>query len=100
MRYAKWKTGLNIESEFLKSLTFLNDIFGLICKNYGNDREEYYRRMVNFQNTYQYENFINSYVKRMVTAVSSLNMSTWRKASKKATKNPLFYRELMREINE
>ena len=56
--------------------------------------------MNNFQNSMQYEKFINSAVKRMVLPIDVGNQRTWREAAKKATKSKFLYRLLMDELKQ
>lgn len=56
--------------------------------------------MQKLQNSTEYQNYIENSVRRMVTPLAVQNMATWREAARKASKNPLFYTNLMREVNE
>ena len=83
MKYSIWNQTRRIENEYVKSLYTLCDMFRKIAESVGEDQELYRQRMNNFQNSYQYEKFITSAVKRMVTPLSSINEQTWRKAAHK-----------------
>ena len=95
-----WRRSKRIESEYLKSLLKLCDIFKRIASSSGGDQEKYVRRMRNFQNSVQYEKYITSAVKRMVTPLDVANQSTWRKAAKKATKGKFLYGVLVDELQQ
>ncbi len=100
MENEKWKTGLNIELDFLRSLKTLVSTFTQIAQETNGDINEYKQRMQALQNSTEYANYIDNSVRRMVTPLAVQNMATWRKAAKKASKNPLFYFMLMRELND
>lgn len=95
-----WRRSKRIESEYLKSLLKLCDIFKRIASSSGGDQEKYVRRMRNFQNSVQYEKYITSAVKRMVTPLDVANQSTWRKAAKKASKGKFLYGVLVDELQQ
>ena len=99
MKYKAWDKAKSAEEGFLKALNKLVSYFELIAEQ-SKDLKEYQRKMNRFQNSEEFERFIFYSVRRMVTPVATMNMSTWRKAAKKATKNPFLYRALLREINE
>lgn len=100
MKYTKWKVGLNVEFSFLRSLNTLVSVFRQICKETKENQIEYKQRMQKLQNSTEYQNYIENSVRRMVTPLAVQNMATWREAARKASKNPLFYTNLMREVNE
>lgn len=100
MREEAWRRSKRIEDEFLSSLNYLVSLFRKIAYSVGEDQKEYARRMEAFQNSYEFDKFIASSVRRMVTPLAMANRGTWRKAAKEQTKNPFFYRQLMREIDE
>lgn len=100
MKYDIWRRSKSIESEYLKSLLKLCDLFRKIAESSGGDQEKYVRRMRNFQNSVQYEKYITSVVKRMVTPLDVANQSTWRKAAKKATKGKFLYGVLVDELQQ
>lgn len=99
MKKNEWKTTKLIQDSFGKTLNILVDLFNQIAVSSGNDRDKYNEEMRNFQNSSAFNSFIYSSVRRMVTPIAVNNMRTWRRAAKQATKNPLLYRLLMREIN-
>lgn len=99
MKYKAWDKAKSIEESFTRALNKLTSMFRQIAEQ-SEDLKEYQRKMGEFQNSEEFENFILSSVRRMVTPIAVMNMSTWRKAAKKATKNPLLYRVLLSEINE
>lgn len=99
MKKDDWKTTRIIQDSFLDTLGKLNELFNFIATSSGSDRDKYNEQMRNFQNSEPFNSFVYSAVRRMVTPIAVQNMRTWRKAAKKATKNPYLYRLLMREIN-
>ncbi len=99
MKKDEWKTTRIIQDSFLDTLGKLNELFNFIATSSGSDRDKYNEQMRNFQNSEPFNSFVYSAVRRMVTPIAIQNMRTWRKAAKKATKNPYLYRLLMREIN-
>lgn len=99
MRYQNWRGIKSVETEFLKSLNFIADLFLKICELSGDDQNEYIKRMDNFQNSNAYENFIYSAVRRMVTPLAVKNFDTWRKAARVGTRSKSFYDLLIHEIN-
>lgn len=99
MKKDDWKTTRILQDSFLNTLGKLNEIFNFIATSSGSDRDKYNEQMRNFQNSEPFNSFVYSAVRRMVTPIAIQNMRTWRKAAKKATKNPYLYRLLMREIN-
>lgn len=100
MKYDRWRTSKRIETEYLNSLMLLCNMFKKIAESSGGDQAKYVRRMRNFQNSVQYEKFITSAVKRMVTPLDAYNQTTWRKAAKKATKGKSLYRVLVDELQQ
>lgn len=100
MRFNLWRRARSVENEYLKSLYIICDIFTKIAQSSGNDQQKYIQKMNNFQNSYQYEKFIMSTVKRMVTPLSVDNMRTWRQAARKSTKGKFLYRVLMEELDQ
>lgn len=100
MKYSLWRQSRRIENEYLKSLFTLCDMFRKIAESVGEDQELYRRRMNNFQNSYQYEKFITSAVKRMVTPISVMNEQTWRKAARKSTRSKFLFGLLIDEIKQ
>lgn len=100
MRFNLWRRARSVENEYLKSLYIICDIFKKIAQSSGNDQQKYIQKMNNFQNSYQYEKFIMSTVKRMVTPLSVDNMRTWRQAARKSTKGKFLYRVLVEELDQ
>lgn len=100
MKYSIWNQTRRIENEYVKSLYTLCDMFRKIAESVGEDQELYRQRMNNFQNSYQYEKFITSAVKRMVTPLSSINEQTWRKAARKSTQSKFLYGLLIDDIKQ
>lgn len=100
MREEAWRRSKRIEDEFLSSLNYLVGLFNKIAYSVGEDHKEYVRKMDEFQNSYQFDKFLASSVRRMVTPLAMANFGTWRKAAQEQTKNPLIYRSLIGEINE
>lgn len=100
MTYKDWKRIKTVEKEYLNTLLKLVKIFKKIANSSGNDQQKYIDSMNNFQNSMQYEKFINSAVKRMVLPLDVGNQRTWREAAKKATKSKFLYRLLMDELKQ
>lgn len=99
MKFRVWKGQLKVEAEYRKALEVLCDIFDHIAKSSGADQEKYRRKMLNFQNSKAFDNYVESIVRRMVTPISVANMRTWRLASKKSTKGLLIYKLLKDEVD-
>lgn len=100
MTYKDWKRIKTVEKEYLNTLLKLVKIFKKIANSSGSDQQKYIDSMNNFQNSMQYEKFINSAVKRMVLPLDVGNQKTWREAAKKATKGKFLYRLLMDELKQ
>lgn len=99
MKFKVWKGQLRVEADYRKVLDVLCDIFESIAKSSGSDQEKYRAKMLNFQNSKAFDNYIESIVRRMVTPISVANMRTWRLASKKSTKGLLIYKLLKDEVD-
>ena len=100
MTYKDWRRIKTVEKEYLNTLLKLVKIFKKIANSSGSDQQKYIDSMNNFQNSMQYEKFINSAVKRMVLPLDVGNQRTWREAAKKATKSKFLYRLLMDELKQ
>lgn len=100
MTYKDWKRIKTVEKEYLNALLKLVKIFKKIANSSGSDQQKYIDSMNNFQNSMQYEKFINSAVKRMVLPLDVGNQRTWREAAKKATKGKFLYHLLMDELKQ
>lgn len=100
MTYKDWRIIKTVEKEYLNTLLKLVKIFKKIANSSGSDQHKYIDSMNNFQNSMQYEKFINSAVKRMVLPLDVGNQRTWREAAKKATKSKFLYRLLMDELKQ
>lgn len=100
MTYKDWKRIKTVEKEYLNTLLKLVKIFKKIANSSGSDQQKYIASMNSFQNSMQYEKFINSAVKRMVLPLDVGNQRTWREAAKKATKGKFLYRLLMDELKQ
>ena len=100
MGYEIWKRSKRIENEFLRSLEKLCNTFVKIAKATGSDQQKYINAMRNFQNSIEYERYITSAVKRMVTPLGISNQRTWRMAAKKAAKGKILYRSLVEELRQ
>ena len=98
--FSKWKTTLKVEKEFLRSLDVIVKLFVKIANNADGDIEKYRRQMNNFQNSYQYERYITSIVKNMVTPIEVQNERTWREAARKSTRGRFLYNLLMEELKQ
>ncbi len=100
MKFDSWRRLKSVEKEFLKSLYKLSDIFVRLAKTYSNDQQRYREAMKEFQESEQYERYINSAVKRMITPLDVSNQKTWREAAKKAAKGTYLYHVLMDELRQ
>lgn len=100
MRFRLWRRARSVETEYLKSLCILCDMFDRIAKATANDQNKYVQSMNEFQNSYQYEKFVTSMVKRMVTPLAVDNMRTWREAAKKSTRGKFLYGILEDELKQ
>ena len=100
MKYSIWRQSRRIENEYLKTLYTLCDMFKKIAQSAGEDQALYVQRMNQFQNSYQYEKYIMSAVKRMVTPLSDVNGDTWRQAARKSTRSRFLYSLLMEELKQ
>ena len=100
MKYSIWRQSRRIENEYLKTLYTLCDMFRKIAHSVGEDQALYIQRMNQFQNSYQYEKYIMSAVKRMVTPIADINAKTWREAARKSTRGRFLYDLLMEELQQ
>lgn len=100
MKYSIWRQSRRIENEYLKTLYTLCDMFRKIAQSIGGDQTLYMQRMNQFQNSYQYEKYIMSAVKRMVTPIADINAKTWREAARKSTRGRFLYDLLMEELQQ
>lgn len=100
MKYSIWGQSKRIENEYLKTLYTLCNAFKKIARSVGEDQELYVQRMNQFQNSYQYEKYIMSAVKRMVTPLEEINARTWREAARKRTRSNFLYSLLMEELKQ
>lgn len=100
MKKEAWRATRRIEEEFSTSLSYLSSLFGKICDKTGSDQAKYTERMENFQKSRQFERYIYSSVKRMVTPLARGNFDTWRKVARLSTKNPFVYRTLLKNIKD
>ena len=100
MKYSIWRQSRRIENEYLKTLYTLCDMFRKIAQSVGEDQALYMQRMNQFQNSYQYEKYIMSAVKRMVTPIADINAKTWREAARKSTRGHFLYDLLMEELQQ
>ena len=100
MKYSIWRQSRRIENEYLKTLYTLCDMFKKIAQSVGEDQALYMQRMNQFQNSYQYEKYIMSAVKRMVTPIADINAKTWREAARKSTRGRFLYDLLMEELKQ
>lgn len=100
MKYNLWRSIKSVETEYLKSLNVLCDMFSKIAKASNGNGDLYINKMLEFQNSVQYQKYIYSIVKRMIYPLSVNNKKIWKKAVNGKSMNKLFYRALMREIDE
>lgn len=95
-----WRRARRVEAEFRKALEVLCDMFDKIALQSAGDINYFTSKMNEFQNSFQYEQYINSIVERMVTPLDVANQKTWREAAKKATRGQFFYDLLIKEMNQ
>lgn len=100
MRYTAWRASKEIEKNFLKSLMRLVKLFSNIADSSKGDNRLFRYKMSKFQDSVEYNRYINSIVKRMVIPVSRINADTWRKAARRSTKSRFIYKTLMANIND
>lgn len=100
MAFSMWRRARSVESSYRKALYSLVDIFHQIADFSKGDQKVYVRKMNEFQNSDEYEEFIISTVRRMVTPLAIHNERTWREAARKATKGRLLYGALTTELSE
>lgn len=100
MKYDMWRRARRVEAEFRKALEVLCDMFDKIALQSAGDINYFTSKMNEFQNSFQYEQYINSIVERMVTPLDVANQKTWREAAKKATRSQFFYDLLIKEMNQ
>lgn len=100
MKYDMWRRARRVEAEFRKALEVLCDMFDKIALQSAGDINYFTSKMNKFQNSFQYEQYINSIVERMVTPLDVANQKTWREAAKKATRGQFFYDLLIKEMNQ
>lgn len=98
MKYESWKSLNKVETEFLKSMNKIVKMLNRIAKLSGDNQQKYIDEINDFQNSKSYNSFVYSSVKRMVTAVTKYNYSTWRKAARERTKSRFIYSTLMDDI--
>nr|DAJ94248.1 MAG TPA: Minor capsid component [Caudoviricetes sp.] len=75
-------------------------MFKKIAQSVGEDQALYVQRMNQFQSSYQYEKYIMSAVKRMVTPLADMNWRTWREAARKSTQGRFLYSLLTEELEQ
>lgn len=100
MAFTMWKRARNVEASYKKALYSLVDIFRQIAVFSNGNQQLYVRKMNEFQNSDEYETFITSTVRRMVTPLAIHNERTWREAARKASKGRLIYGALTTELSE
>ncbi len=100
MAFTMWKRARNVEASYKKALYSLVDIFRQIAVFSNGNQQLYVRKMNEFQNSDEYEEFITSTVRRMVTPLAIHNERTWREAARKASKGRLIYGALTSELSE
>lgn len=100
MAFTMWRRARNIENAYREALYSLVDLFDQIAHSSGTDQNLYTRRMDAFQNSDEYNTFILSVVRRMVTPLAVNNERTWREAARKATKGRMLYKALVEELDK
>ena len=100
MKFDRWRRLRSVEYEFRNSLLKICKLFNKIATSTQQDKQAYINAMNNFQNSYEYNRFVSSAVKRMVTGLYQGNSNTWREAARKATKGKMLYGALMEELRK
>ena len=100
MKFDRWRRLRSVEYEFRNSLLKICKLFNKIATSTQQDQQAYINAMNNFQNSDEYNRFIGSAVKRMVTGLYQSNSNTWREAARKATKGKMLYGALMEELRK
>lgn len=100
MKFDRWRRLRSVEYEFRNSLLKICKLFNKIATSTQQDQQAYINAMNNFQNSDEYNRFIGSAVKRMVTGLYQSNSNTWREAARKATKGKMLYGALMEELKK
>ena len=100
MKFDRWRRLRSVEYEFRNSLLKICKLFNKIAISTQQDKQAYINAMNNFQNSDEYNRFIGSAVKRMVTGLYQSNSNTWREAARKATKGKMLYGALMEELRK
>ena len=100
MKFDRWRRLRSVEYEFRNSLLKICKLFNKIAISTQQDQQAYINAMNNFQNSDEYNRFIGSAVKRMVTGLYQSNSNTWREAARKATKGKMLYGALMEELRK
>ena len=98
MKYNAWNKSNKIQADFEKALNKIRRYLLRIANT--SDINEFINNMNKFQNSDLFKRLVYTSVKNMVTPLAIMNMKTWRKAAKKATKNPLTYRLLLKELDQ
>ncbi len=100
MKFDRWRRLRSVEYEFRNSLLKICKLFNKIATSTQQDKQAYINAMNNFQNSDEYNRFVGSAVKRMVTGLYQSNSNTWREAARKATKGKMLYGALMEELRK
>ena len=100
MKFDRWRRLRSVEYEFRNSLLKICKLFNKIATSTQQDQQAYINAMNNFQNSDEYNRFVGSAVKRMVTGLYQGNSNTWREAARKATKGKMLYGALMEELRK
>lgn len=100
MKFDRWRRLRSVEYEFRNSLLKICKLFNKIATSTQQDKQAYINAMNNFQNSDEYNRFVSSVVKRMVTGLYQGNSNTWREAARKATKGKMLYGALMEELRK
>lgn len=98
MKYNAWNRSNKIQADFEKALNKIRNYLLKLAKT--DDVKLFTKRCNEFQSSDLFHDLVFTSVKRMVTPLAVMNMRTWRRAAKKATKNPLTYRLLLQELNQ
>lgn len=99
MAFTMWRRARSVENSYRKALYSLVDMFQQIAKSSGSNQQLYVNRMSDFQESDEFQEFIYSIVRRMVTPLATNNARTWREAARKANRGRILYNALMEELD-
>ena len=101
MKYKAWDKSGKVEKDFEKALNKFTEAFKRLASK-SNSISDFQDKMDRFQQSKEFQDMILLYVRKMVTPIATMNMSTWRKAARKHTlsgnsRNRLFTGKSLRQ---